>query len=201
MGLVNSEAFVGTRCRLYRKKDSRITNAWVQYYRGNSFIVSVVEEFDCDRGEQYYIEAFGQNVKVCLNTSLVKYSHVSMGEDCSPRTAVTFKVEGQVQVAASDEQSRHLVEGMAVGLEIGQECCEAVVRDVSANGIGIIADHQWDVGLSVVLRIDSALGPIRASGVIRYVIPADAKFRIVIQLNDLSRLDGSRWQRLLGISA
>ena len=201
MGLVNSEAFVGTRCRLYRKKDARIINAWVQYFRGNSIIVSINDEFECCNGEHYYVEAFGHKVKACLDTKLIKFAHEATAEDCGPRTTVTLRVEGQIQVADSVEQSRHLVEGMSVELKFGATLFNAVVRDVSKDGSGIVADEPWEVGLPVTLRIDSPLGRIEASGEVRYSKPAEGKFRIGIKLKELSRIDGSRWRRLLGLAA
>lgn len=201
MSLVNSEAFVGMRCRLYRRKDARIINAWVQFFRGSSIVVTTDDEFEAESLEQYYIEAFGSKVKACLDASFVKSLSIGEKVDGRVRTAITLKVEGQVQISDSDEQPRQLVAGMTVELEFGAITFTAWVRDISREGIGIISDDPWDVGMPVEIKIKSPLGPIQAEGEVKYVKPTNGQYRIGIHIDRLSRLDDSRWRLLLGEAA
>lgn len=201
MSLVHSEAFVGMRCRLYRRKDARIINAWVQYFRGSSIVVTTDDEFEGESSEHFYIEAFGSKVKACLDASFVKSLSVGGQDEENVRTAITLKVNGQIQVSHSDEPPRQLVEGMSVELEYGAMTFTALVRDISREGIGIISQEPWNVGMSVEIKIKSPLGPIQAEGEVKYVKPANGQYRIGIHIDRLSRLDDSRWRLLLGEAA
>jgi len=53
MGVVNFAVFLGARCRLYRRKDAKIFNGWIQYFKGAALIVTTVDEFDCTEGDHF----------------------------------------------------------------------------------------------------------------------------------------------------
>ncbi len=38
---------------MYRRKDAKIFNGWIQYFKGAALIVTTVDEFDCTEGDHF----------------------------------------------------------------------------------------------------------------------------------------------------
>jgi len=64
-----------------------------------------------------------------------------------------------------------------------------------------VSDQEFAKGAEVVLTIETNVGQISATGVVRHVRKQQDKFRVGVELLGLSRLDGSRWRKLMGAAA
>ncbi len=201
MGLVDLSVFLGARCRLYRRKDVKILNGWIQRLRGATLIVTTEDQFECAAGEQFYVEAAGPKVKACLD--VVKTGEEDTGQDdaASPcgggARALRFEILGHVQLAQSDEQSRVLVSGMSAELSLGSLEIPAWVHDVSESGLGIVLEEPVASGMPVELQLNTPAGTVLCTGTVVYAKPCENGARIGVSLDEMSRIDGSRWSRLL----
>ena len=193
--------FVGARCRLYRRKDAKILNGWILHFQGAMLIVSTDDQFECAAGEQFYVEAAGPDVKACLDVVMTGETDTSRDDPSSPcggrARAMSFQILDHVQLARSDEQSRLLVSGMSAELSFGSLKVPASVHDVSESGLGFVADEPLSSGMSVEVQLNTPAGPVFCTGIIAYVKPRGNGARVGVTLDEMSRIDGSRWRRLL----
>ncbi len=206
MGLVNTQFFVGTRCRLSRHKDAKFVNGWVQYFRGESIVITAEDHLGSEPGDTFYVEAYGPKAKACMEAVLKQVdSDNTLSDEAEgqaiPLVKLTLQLKGHLQVVDNAEASRIMVDRMFASFELGGTVVRAQVRDVSVHGIGIITDAQLEKGAELELTIGTALGPVIGKGVVRHVREYRGKFRVGVELTSLSRLDGSRWKKLLGEAA
>ncbi|MCH8977757.1 MAG: PilZ domain-containing protein [Armatimonadetes bacterium] len=201
MGLVDLSVFLGTRCRLFRRKDAKVFNGWIKHFRGAALIVTTDDQLECAAGEQFYVEVAGPRVKACLD--VVKTGEADTGQDdhASPRggraRALKFQILGHVQLAQSDEQSRVLVSGMSAELSLGSIKVSAWVHDVSESGLGLVLEEPLASGVPVELQLHTPAGTVLCTGTVVYAKPCENGARIGVSLDEMSRIDGSRWSRLL----
>jgi hypothetical protein len=94
-----------------------------------------------------------------------------------------------------------MVDRMFATFKIGEMQFRAQVRDVSVKGIGLITDAQVSAGMEIDMKIGTSIGPVVAKGIVKHVREYRGKQRVGIELTGLSRLDGSRWRKLLGEAA
>lgn len=201
MGLVNSQVFIGTRCRLCRHKDARFINGWIEFFRGESLLVLTEDASGCEPGDHLFLEAYGHRVKGSADTTLVAVSADDEGEENSGTTKLSLRLNETIRVTDHNEPSRVLVRGMGAEITFNGTAIRAKVRDVSVNGVGIVSEQEVPKGSEIGIVIGTAMGPIKAQGKVRHVRKANDEFRLGIELVQLSRLDGSRWRKLMGEAA
>jgi hypothetical protein len=206
MGLVNTQLFVGTRCRLARHRDARFVNGWVQYFRGESLVVTTEDALGSEPGDTFFVEAFGPKAKACMEAVLKAVdADASVYEQAegqaAPLAKLTLHLKGHLQVHDNAEASRVLVEGVYATVSVGGGSSKAEVRDISTTGIGLLLEVPVQKGDELDMTVDTMLGPIAAKGVVRHVRQYRGKYRAGVQLTGFSRLDGSRWRKLLGEAA
>jgi hypothetical protein len=199
MGLVNTQVFIGTRCRLCRHKDARFINGWVQYFRGDSLLVQTEEGAGCEPGDAMYLEAYGPKVKGSAGAILVA---VGLPEgEASGSAKLSLRLNEPLKVSTHNEASRVLVSGMEAQVSAAGSTFNAKVRDVSANGVGLLTDQELAKDSEITIVLNTAMGPIKATGKVRHVRKSSEGFRTGVELVGLSRLDGSRWKKLTGEAA
>jgi hypothetical protein len=203
MGLVNPQVFVGNRCRLCRHKDAKFVNGWVQYFRGESLIVTTEDTIGSEPGDKFYVEAYGAKIKACVNATLKGVAAPDKPEDGLPAepAKLTFLIYGHLQVVENGEASRVLVDQMYANVKVGELALKAKVRDVSIKGVGLIVEAELAKGAELTIELETPMGPVTCVGVVRHVRKERGKNRVGVELTGLSRLDGSRWRRLLGEAA
>jgi hypothetical protein len=206
MGLVNTQFFVGTRCRLSRHKDAKFVNGWVQYFRGESIVVTAEDHLGSEPGDTFYVEAYGPKAKACMNAVLkIVDADNTLSDEAEgqavPLIKLTLQLKGHLQVVDNAEASRVMVDRMFATFKAAGVEFRAQIRDVSVHGIGLITDAKLATGTELELTIETALGPVVSKGVVRHVRDYRGKFRVGVELTQLSRLDGSRWKKLLGEAA
>ena len=196
MGLVDPRFFVGTRCRLSRHKDAKFVNGWVEYFRGESLIVTTEDHMGSETGDKFYVEAYGSKAKACMNAVLRSAS----AEEGKP-FKLSLQLEGHLQVVDNSEASRVLVDQMQAKVTYGGTTFIAKVRDVSIKGVGLVTDSEIAKGAQIALEMDTPVGPVTAQGIVKHVRADHGKFRVGVELQSFTRLDGSRWRKLLGEAA
>jgi hypothetical protein len=206
MGLVNTQFFVGTRCRLSRHKDAKFVNGWVQFFKGESLVVTTEDHMGSEPGDTFYVEAYGPKAKACMDAVLKTIdAEVSMQEEVEgqsvPLTKLNMQLKGHLQVVDNAEASRVMVDRMFATFQVNDTQFRAQVRDVSVKGIGLITDAKVSAGMEIEMRIGTSIGPVVAKGMVKHVREYRGKYRVGIELTDLGRLDGSRWRKLLGEAA
>jgi hypothetical protein len=197
---------VGTRCRLSRHKDAKFVNGWVQLFRGESLVVTTEDHLGSEPGDTFYVEAYGPKAKACMEAVLKNVdAEVSLQDEVEgqtvPLTKLNLQLKGHLQVVDNAESSRVMVDRMFATFKVNDMQFRAQVRDVSVKGIGLITDAQVSQGMELEMKIGTSIGPVIAKGVVKHVRDYRGKFRVGIELTDLSRLDGSRWKKLLGEAA
>jgi hypothetical protein len=125
----------------------------------------------------------------------------SAEEQSSPLSRLTLQLQGHLQVVDNNEASRTLVEGMGATLVCQGVESKCQVRDVSIKGIGLLSDHELPKGAELALTVQTDVGTVSAKGVVRHVRAYRGKFRVGVELTTFSRLDASRWKKLIGEAA
>jgi hypothetical protein len=203
MGLVNPQVFVGTRCRLCRHRDAKFVNGWIQYFRGESLIVTTDDTIGSEPGDNFYVEAYGSKIKACVNATLkgIAAQDAPEGGQAAEPAKLTFLIYGHLQVVENGEASRVLVDRMFANVKVGGQAFQAKVRDVSIKGVGLFVESDLAKGTEISLEFETPMGPVVCTGVVRHVRKERGKNVAGVELTGLSRLDGSRWRRLLGEAA
>jgi hypothetical protein len=204
--LVNTQFFVGTRCRLSRHRDAKFVSGWVQLFRGESLVVTTENALGSEPGDIFFVEAYGPKAKACMEATLSLVETDSSPEDVvqgkeAALHRLSLQIKGHVQVVDHHESSRTLVSGVFATVTCARIESKAEVRDVSPKGLGLVMDQSVEKGADVALKIETSLGPIGATGVVRHVREANGKHRVGIELTNLQRLDASRWRKLVGEAA
>lgn len=187
--------FIGTRCRLSRHKDAKFVNGWVTLFKGESVCVATEDPLGSEPGDAFYLEAYGPKSKACA-PAVLRLIEPGEGE-----AKLTFQLTGHVKVVDNAEPTRVLVNRMHADVSCSGSSFRAQVRDVSIKGVGLVTEQALSKGAEVEMTIGTSLGPIAAKGVVRHVREQNGKYRVGVELTGLSRLDGSRWKRLLGEAA
>ena len=198
MALVDLSAFLGARCRLYRRKDAKVLNGWIQHFKGATLIVTTEDQLECASGDQFYLEAAGSDRKACLDVIKAGEADTAQADAAAASSGrdLFFQILGHVQLARSDEQSRVLVSGMSAELSFGAHKVPARVNDVSESGLGLVMDKPLPAGMPVELRLNTPAGTVFCTGTIAYAKPCENGTRVGVSLDEMSRIDGSRWRRL-----
>ncbi len=197
MGLVNAQVFIGTRCRLCRHRDAKFVNGWIQYFKGESLVVSTEDAMGTEPGDEFFMEAYGPKVKGSANTLATTVSAAGS----NGKVQVSLRLVEPVKIAQHNEPTRILVEHMTAEVTYNGAKFMAKIRDVSLGGIGLLCDHEIAKGSQLDLGMNTQMGVISATGIVRHVRKQDEGFRIGVELQVLSRLDGSRWRKLMGEAA
>ena len=146
-----------------------------------------------------YLEAYGPKVK---GSAGAVWEAIGLAEgETSGKAKLSLRLNEPLMVTTHNEASRVLVSGMEAQISASGSTFKAKVRDVSVNGVGLLTDQELAKDSEIVIVLNTALGPIKATGKVRHVRKSPEGFRTGIELVELSRLDGSRWKKLTGEAA
>lgn len=113
-------------------------------------------------------------------------------------TVIRFNILGTVRYASATERFHVLVDGVKATVKIDGESMLATVIDAAENGIAITQFAPLPVGALVQLSIETAVGSVISDGRVRNCRDNhDGSYRIGIELVQMGRIDGPRWQRFL----
>ena len=143
-------------------------------------------------------------MKACLN--VVKEGEAATDDPTATPSpngdrALSLRIVGQARLIESDEQSRMLVSGMTAELTSGSATVRVPIHDVSESGLGLIVDQSVATGIQVELQLETPAGTVHRIGTVVYSRPSGDGARVGVALEEMSRIDGSRWRKLLGVAA
>ena len=169
-------------------------------------MVTTENPLGSEPGDTFYVEAYGPKAKACMEVALRLIEAETAPEDAVQGSGAAYhrlslQLNGHVQIVDHHESSRTLVSGVFATMTVSGVEMKAEVRDVSPKGLGLVTDRAVEKGAEVSLKIETSLGPIGATGVVRHVRESNGKHRVGIELTNLPRLDASRWRKLVGEAA
>lgn len=200
MGLVNAQLFIGTRCRLCRHRDAKFVNGWIQFFRDESLVIATDDFQGSEPGDDFFIEAYGPKIKGSVNATATSITRGQEAEGTT-RAQLSLRLKEPIRISEHTEASRQLVTGMSADVKFEAVELTAKVRDVSLAGVGLVCEQSVAPGTELTLAIGTPVGTITANGIVRHVREVNGAFRVGVELVELSRLDGSRWRKLMGEAA
>lgn len=114
------------------------------------------------------------------------------------KTVIRFHIMSTVRYASATERFHVLVSGIKATVTIGGESMVASLVDAAENGVAITQFAPLQVGLKVQLAITTAIGKVISDGIVRNCRDNnDGSYRIGIEMIQMGRIDGPRWNRFL----
>lgn len=179
--------FCGTRARMQRVADMRFATGWIVNIGPGSAAIKVNESSNWSPGDTLFVQAYG--VGECLSFGGQILSFVA--------DVATLRIEGDTKVSASDEKTRHLVEGLKCHLKLGWFEAETEVLDVSTSGLALKTAVQVPKGESAELTIHTHFGDVLATATAKYCrkfAGGGETFRIGFELKTVDRLSEAKWR-------
>lgn len=214
MARLNPSDFVGSRARFNRMRDAKIFNGWVLDFAGNQIELSTSTDAVVEIGDEFRVEAFGNNISMVFNAEIEDIGTISL-ETCDvvkesssaqvkvvSAKQVTFRMRlvGQVKYSWSAESRRKRVDDLKCEVSYKGKELNCIVVDVSQQGLGVISTKKFESGEEFDVAISTKLGPVKGKATVRYCRPdADRPdhFRLGLLLEAMGRVDGPRWARFV----
>ena len=109
----------------------------------------------------------------------------------------TFTIEGSVQMVKAEHEARYAREHGSVVLN---GWLEGQIKDVSEHGLGIITPEEMPSKTIVSTTIYAGMGVIEVQSEVRYcrkVSDNPTTYRIGLRIQDLDRINSSKWHAVL----
>ena len=181
--------FINTRCRLQRIKDAKFFAGWVKDFTQSELSVKLSTKTMLAIGDAFSIEVHGTDRSAIFNARITSQEN----DD------VVLGIHEQVRFMPARERARLCVEGISGVFNHNGVDTPFSVSDVSLAGCGLVAPYAVQRGTKLYLEVDTAQGPIKCSGEVRYCKPdieIPGAYRLGMSLDTMSRLEMARWAKL-----
>jgi hypothetical protein len=206
--------FINTRTRFQRISDARLFSGWVSFLSSKVAVVSVEDDVTVQSGQKFLFQVFGRDATATFEARL----EVASG------TLLAFALTSSIRNSAGGEEMRLRVQRMTAqifsGPEPSEDCGEAKnelrelqlgvvpellgeaqVVDISAKGLGMVANRAFAKEDRLSLMLDTSWGITECKVQVRYCKPSGKGFRIGVQILEMDRLNTGRYSRLLQSAA
>ncbi len=183
--------FINRRTRFQRLSDARFFSGWATEIAGAELTVHLSAPATLHRDDICMFEVYGVKATANFRGRLSTFAD---------RTA-TFRMELPIRYLPAQPEDTRLnlrgITGKALweGVEVAFE-----VVDGSEHGIGLISDAKLSRGDQVQLVLQTGYGQLVCNGEVRYSRVAEGdggRFRTGVRLDEMSRVERARWERLL----
>lgn len=188
------QRFLGTRVRLQRLGDGKFFTGLLGDLTQSNCRISVKKTEGIEVGDQFVTQVFGHGASALLKGTV----------NAKSDEQIVMMLNEPIKLIQSSEQARIAVTDVKAILRYEGESIEAAVLDVSIGGAGLQVAQVLERGATIELAMDSPHGPVAAVGIVRYCRPepdVENLFRVGVQLNGMSRVDGARWRRMFELDA
>jgi Tfp pilus assembly protein PilZ len=113
---------------------------------------------------------------------------------------IKVSVPDAIRIVAPNESCRYLREHVLVKFENGDNEAFAGVIDLGDGGLAILHNEKLPTGATVLLELESPVGPVQFTGEVVYAHPdprQDEQHRIGLKIVDIDRLHRARWNLVL----
>ncbi|MCU0315241.1 MAG: PilZ domain-containing protein [Fimbriimonadaceae bacterium] len=214
MARINPRDFVGTRARFQRLRDAKIFNGWIENFFGSKLDVVTTTETPVLVGDEFRFEGFGHHISVVFQAKLEGVGTFDMASggiltaiegsnakmiDAS-RVTLNLAVTSPIRYAASSESVRMMVNDIFSRILVHGSEIEGFTVDVAPNGAGLVTSGKVEPGETVIVIIDTNLGPVKAQAIVRYCRPDKERsgyYRVGLMFVDMGRIERPRWERFL----
>ncbi len=184
--MLGDASYIGTRARFQRLGDAKLFNGWVHDIKNESLLIRCEEECTLAPGDRLLFEVAG------LNESLIfeaRFRDNASGLHAFDISTVRrhFKAQETIRLAVSN---------MEITIFADSEQVQAIVKDISPNGLGVVLDKAIQKGEIVQIALSTSHGSIESKAEVRYCRSVGGQFRIGLQFTDMARIDKGRWIRL-----
>ncbi len=185
--------FAQTRARMQRLSDARFFAGWVHSASNGEIIVEMNATDGLAPGQVFLVQAFGQEACAMFEATARLIAD----------KRVVLRIGGSIRFLEPGEEARLRVKGVSAEVSIDDMAVEAVLADMSQNGVGIATSDPLPKGQRVSIQFETPLGKIESNGEVRYCSQSglDDGFRVGVRLDKMDRLNRARWIRLLSDKA
>lgn len=159
---VDSSVSVRVRCRLQRFSDARCFSAWVVSFDEHSVVVEVAALEGLEVGDKFLFQISGMDACAMFEAELTKEEGAQLA----------FQVLSRIHVRPpyEDARIRTNLEGV---VHMGDADFEIRVEDVSAGGIGFLAEQPLEPWTTVSVLVKTEYGDAQVEGEVRYCKPVE----------------------------
>ncbi len=202
--------FAGARATFQRLADAKILHGWTERMEGYGVVIRAALQTPLYVNDRFLFRLSGRGGDAMFKARLSSIE----SEDAAALVALaaqsgtgafldlaeqyyTFQIEGSVQMVKSETEARYSREHGSVVLD---GWLEGAIKDVSEHGLGVVTQDEIAAKSMVQATIYAGMGVIEVKAEVRYcrrISENPVAYRIGLRLQDLDRLNASRWNAVL----
>jgi len=186
---VREGGYKDTRVRLQRVADAKFFSGWIVEMTGKDAAVRLNDCETMDPGDIIVGEVSGRENRALIDAKVSK-----IVDDL-----VHFEFRRTPRYEVARENARTVVRNVTGSLNFQGEVVDVQVLDVSVSGIGFLTYAPLPAGSIVKLSLETAHGPLKVSGEVRYCRSDATRFglyRAGALITEMGRLDRARWNKM-----
>lgn len=191
---IRLQDFEKKRARCKRVSDGETFSGWIARAENDSIEIGLVLRSPLKSGDEVLVEAFADKIRAVFQA---RAAQARKGER-DRELIVKFEVVGGIRYLDINQEGRIQVEGITVGLKLGDAPYIGQANDLSPHGVGAFLPIGLPINMVYVLEIKTAQGDTFSfDAEVRYCRKDENRYHVGFQIAQLPRIEQARWNVLI----
>lgn len=191
---IRLQDFEKKRARCKRISDGELFSGWIARAENDSIEIGLVLRSPLKSGDEVLVEAFADKIRAVFQARAAQ----ARKGDRDRELVVRFEVVGGIRYLDINQEGRIQVEGITVGLKLGDSHYVGQVNDLSPHGVGAFLPIGLPLNMIYTLEVKTAQGDnFTFDAEVRYCRMDEDRYHVGFQIAHLARIEQARWNVLI----